>query len=139
MPHPLKDPAVRQRRNRESTAATLRGNVAQSRDLPPRDDGLDWHREALDIWRELWASPMAKEYTEADVPGLRIVADLTHEYWTTRGDKTRTAAELRQQRGAYGLDPIARRRLGWKLEAGKPEPVTEPLTKVRDPRLRAVS
>lgn len=139
MPRPLKDPAVRQRRNRESTAATLTGPVANIRPLPERADGLPWHAEAAELWALAWQSPMAKEYTEADVPGLRVVIDLTHRYWTD-GD-VKTAAELRQQRGAYGLDPIARRRLGWKLEPAKAAPV-EPLAPPdapRDPRLRAVS
>src|SRR5512146_3228888 len=107
MPTPLKDPAVRQRRNRESTAATLSGAAAKVRALPDRADGTDWRPEAVDIWRLAWASPMAGQYTEADIPGLLLVDDLTHRYWTK--PDTKTAGEIRQQRAAYGLDPMARR------------------------------
>ena len=139
MPRPLKDPAVRQRRNRESTAATLPGSPATPQLLPDREDGAKWRREAVQIWTLAWESPMAKEYTEADVPGLLLLADLTHAYWTK--PETKLAGEIRQQRMSYGLDPMARRRLGWKLTpapAAKVEPLTPPV-RARDPRLRAVS
>lgn len=137
MPTPLKDPAVRQRRNRESTAAKLVGQVATTRPLPERADGVVWRPEALELWQQAWASPMAKEFTEADVPGLMLLIDLTHQYWTK--PSIHLASELRQQRAAYGLDPLARRRLGWKLEPAKEPVEVRPPRTVRDPRLRAVS
>lgn len=82
---------------------------------------------------------MSALYTEADVPGLLVFAELTHQFWIKPDVKT--AGELRQARGAYGLDPIARRRLGWKLDPAKVAPVepVSPPVRARDPRLRAVS
>lgn len=142
MPGPApKNPATRQRRNRKPTASSLAAAVAASpRPIPDRDDGASWHPQALALWTEAWASPMADEYLEADIPGLLVLIDLTHLYWQKPSAKT--AAELRQQRIAYGLDPMARRKLQWEVARAKEaerrtaSPASAPAT---DPRLRLVS
>lgn len=84
---------------------------------------------------------MADEYLEADIPGLLILIDLTHNYW--QKPTAQKAAELRQQRIAYGLDPMARRRLQWEVARvtevqRKSAPAATP-PRSRDPRLRLVS
>jgi len=138
---PPKDPQTRQRRNRKPSAAALSAAPsARNRPLPARDDGAPWHPQAIALWTEAWASPMAHEYLEADIPGLLVLVDLTQLYWTRPSAKT--AAELRQQRIAYGLDPMARRRLQWEVAraeaARRPDP--QPSAKrAADPRLRLVS
>lgn len=138
---PPKNPATRQRRNRKPTAASIgEAPQAESRDLPARADGTEWHPRAVALWEEAWRSPMAAEYLEADIEGLLVVADLTHLYWNKPSSKT--AAELRQQRLSYGLDPMARRKLQWEVaraeQAQRKEPARE-RTPRSDPRLRLVS
>lgn len=128
MPGPTpKDPSLRQRRNKTATAATLQlvkdGDEVSIPELPVRtdDDGavIAWHPMALDLWEEVWTSPMAAEYLDADVPGLFILAALTDSFWKGlehgRVGKD-LAAEIRLQRVDYGLTPIARRRLQWEVE-----------------------
>ncbi len=126
MPGPApKDPSLRQRRNKRSTGAKLRivDHEIEAPELPERrdDDGelIPWHAMALDLWEEVWSSPMAAEYLEADVPGLFILAALTDAYWKAidKGQVGKElAAEIRLQRIDYGLTPIARRRLEWEIE-----------------------
>jgi hypothetical protein len=140
MPPLPKDPKIRQRRNRAPTAAALAASpAARSRALPVRDDGKDWHPQAVAVWTEAWASPMADEYLEADVPGLILLVHLTHEYYGRPSGNL--AAEIRQQRLSYGLDPMARRRLQW--EVARAESATRKPTSASragaDPRLRLVS
>lgn len=125
MPGPApKDPTLLQRRNKTSTAAKL--SLAPDVDrpeLPERHDDegalIPWHAMAVDFWDEVWTSPMAGEYLDADVPGLFILACLTDAYWkgvmAGRTGKD-LAAEIRLQRVDYGLTPIARRRLQWEVE-----------------------
>ena len=137
---PPKNPATRQRRNRKPTSAALEpAPSALERALPERDDGEPWHDQAEALWSEAWASPMAAEYLEADIPGLLLLVDLMHQYWRKPGVKI--ASELRQQRIAYGLDPMARRRLQWEVaRVREAERKADPApTPRRDPRLRLVA
>jgi hypothetical protein len=124
---PPKPPGLRQRRNRTSTAAVLPaggpGRPAPelaARDCPCEDGAycantgvLPWHPLVLAWWADVWRSPMAAEYLDADVHGLYIVADLRDQYW--RG-KTELAAEIRLQEQRFGLSSLDRRRLQWEIE-----------------------
>ena len=110
-----------------------------------RSDEVPWHPETKTFWKEVWASPMAAEYLDADVPGLVLLARLIDRF--NYGD-TDLAAEIRLQRQCFGLTPLDRRRLQWEIEraeaAGRRRPplgqTSAPETGVRDPRrtLRAV-
>lgn len=162
MPGPApKDPKLRQRRNKTTTAATLLMAVpdppkkkSAEKDtgkkgvplLPARATGeVPWHPETIVFWREVWASPMAAEFIDADVPGLVIVARLVDRF--NYGD-VGLAAEIRLQRQCFGLTPLDRRRLQWEIErveaAGRRRPTTTSQqstgSAARDPRraLRAV-
>ena len=131
MPGPLpKDPSVRARRNKTSTAAKLPldGPGVEAPYLPPRIVEVDgeqreagWHPLALQLWEDVWASPMVPEFLTADVHGLYVLVALTDAYWRRmEAGQVSGAAELskeiRQQRMAYGLTPIDRRRLQWEVE-----------------------
>lgn len=126
MPGPTpKDPSLRARRNKQTTAAklSLAPSDVQTPELPERHDEegqlIPWHPMAVDFWDEVWSSPMAAEYLDADVPGLFILAALTDAYWkgVMQGRTGKElAAEIRLQRIDYGLTPIARRRLQWEVE-----------------------
>lgn len=128
MPGPApKDPSLRARRNKTSTAATLRvvepANAAPARHaLPERvdEDGapVEWHARAVDWWERAWASPMAAEWLDADVPGLELVAELWDEFYkaTSPSLRIKLSAELRSQERRFGLAPMDRRTLQWEVE-----------------------
>ena len=80
---------------------------------------------------------MATEYTQADIHGLYILADLIQQYWDA--PHPQTAAEIRLQRQCYGLTPIDRRRLQWEIKRvekgkGKEKAKTAPPKRAEDPR-----
>jgi hypothetical protein len=126
MPAPPKDPKLRQRRNVESTAATFIDTSpiaeGQSPELIERrnenDEVVPWRQETQDFWRDIWASPMASEYTTADVHGLYILATLVDSFWASPTEAR--AAEIRLQRQCFGLTPIDRRRLQWEIKRVEP-------------------
>lgn len=111
---------MRQRRNRASTRASLSVPVAEARvspELPKRERGaVPWHPRTEVFWREVWASPMAGEYLDADVPGLLLLADLVDAFHYGARE---LAAEIRLQRQCFGLTPLDRRRLQWEIERGE--------------------
>jgi hypothetical protein len=112
MPGPdPKHPSVRNRRNRTTTASTLRVvHDVQEPDLPAQD----WHPLTLRWWSDVWASPMAPEYDPSDLHGLFMLAVLVNAFWTAPSPAL--AAEIRLQRQCFGLTPIDRRRLQWEIE-----------------------
>ena len=116
-----KPSALRQRRNKVSTAATLPpAGTASGITAPPLPvrgkDVTPWHPETLAYWVVIWASEMAGEFLDADVPGLVALMKMQDRF--NYGDHS-VAAEIRLQRQCFGLTPIDRRRLQW--ETGKVE------------------
>lgn len=143
MPGPApKDPKIKQRRNRDSSAAVLIDTSpllsGTAPELPKRFDAdgkeIEWHEFAAKAWRDIWGSPMASEYTQADVHRLEMYVDLLHKYWN---GATAVAAEVRLQGVCLGVTPIDRRRLQWEIKrvdaAEKPEKPKRP-KRVEDPR-----
>src|SRR5229473_267202 len=120
MPPAPKPPALRQRRNRSSTSATLpRADVAAKNVVPPlpkRAATERWHPMVKAWWTAIWTSPMAAEYLEADKDDLYVLAELRQDFYKVRtpGERQRLAAEIRQQSVRFGLSPIDRRRLQWE-------------------------
>ena len=89
---------------------------------------LDWRPATHRWWDTIWASPIADEWVDADVPNLLALAVLVDEFWTT-GDKA-VHAEMRQAMREFGLSPLSRRQLQWEVKrlesAAKPErPATQ--------------
>lgn len=121
MPRPPKDPKLRQRRNRDVTSASLIDTsplIDGVPELPQRfnEEGIeiDWRSESVVLWDEIWSSPMATEYTQADVHRVLLYVDLWDRYW--RKPTTACAAELRLQGVCLGVTPIDRRRLQWEIK-----------------------
>ena len=108
-----KDPKTRQRRNRAVTAATL-GEVKGDAVVPPLPKRHHWLKPTVEWWGDVWQSPMAQEYLPSDIHGLYVLAELMDLFW--RNPSTALAAEIRQQRLAFGLTPIDRLRLQWKVK-----------------------
>lgn len=128
MPRPPKDPKTRQRRNRDSTSASLidtsplsDGEIPK---LPDRkDEGgnkIPWRPEAKKLWEDIWSSPMATEYTQADIHRVLLYVDLWDTYWCK--PSTSVAAEIRLQGVCLGVTPIDRRRLQWEIKRVDAEP-----------------
>lgn len=117
MPGPTPKPsAIRQRRNKVTTAAKLEGGPVLKRlpALPRRPEGHEWDPRTLAWWRDLRRSPMSAEFIESDRHGLFLLADLVDRYWKT--GSLNVAKEIRLQGASFGLTPIDRRRLQWEVK-----------------------
>ena len=122
-----KHPSMRQRRNRTTTASTLVDTSPLQDGIPElprrRDEKgrfISWRPEVLEWWNDIWQSPMAREYVQADVHALLMLADLLDQYW--RKPTAALAQEIRLQRQAFGLTPIDRRRLQWEVKRAEEGP-----------------
>lgn len=120
MPQPKKDPSVRARANRASTAATLPAD-APAVVAPPLPANREWSPITLDWWTDLWAAPMSHEYHSSDRHALFMLAALMDDFWTTDTPSRRKALseEIRLSRQAFGLTPYDRRRLEWTIESAE--------------------
>lgn len=117
MPGPApKHPSARARRNKSSTASTLRAVP----DMPAPDlpEYREWHVATVEWWLDLWASPMAPEYDQSDRHGLVRVAVLLDDFWKAETPKERAEIQVRLEKADadYGTNPMARRRLQWEIE-----------------------
>lgn len=137
MPGPLpKDPKLRQRQNKVATQATLQAQASRRR-VPPMPECVDeegqpkeWHKMTKAFWRDVWRSPMAPEFLQADIHGLYLLVKLIDKFWEE--PSIALAGEIRLQRQCFGLTPIDRRRLQWEVEK-----VEEVLDKKRTPKQSA--
>mgnify|MGYP000852737902 FL=1 len=146
MPGPAPKPAaLRQRRNKASTHAVLSTERPARQRAPRLPKEHDWSPLTRAWWRDVWGSPMAAEFLQADIHGLYILAELVDRFWAEPNKEL--AAEIRLQRQCFGLTPIDRRRLQWEVERGESAATRTQQRKVRraqdgdiDPReaLRAV-
>ena len=137
MPGPLpKDPALRQRKNRVSTSATLSvetGLRHHAPALPKLGPEHEWHPLTRAWWKDVWHSPMSGEYLQVDKHGLFRLAALVDRFW--RDPSQALAAEIRLQGQCFGLTPIDRRRLQW--EVAKVEEVTKQKRRVEQPDIES--
>jgi hypothetical protein len=106
----------------------------------PNGEANVWHTLTRVWWRDVWRSPMAVEFVQADLHGLYRLAVLVDRFW--RNPTRELAAEIRLQQAAYGLTPLDRRRLQWEIKRaeGNKNEVEVPVPRHGDPRraLRAV-
>lgn len=127
---PPKDPALRQRTNKTPVERSKNIGAAPRARMPvlPKRVG-GWKAETRSFWTDVWSSPMAGQFLQADVSGMLMLAVLIDQYWTA--PTSALAAEIRLQRQCFGLTPMDRRRLEWKTE---PEAaVAAPVAKRRNP------
>lgn len=109
-----KSKQTRQRRNRASTEATLSVVEPVRKQAPQLPRGRIWHPMTRAWWKDVWHSPMAAEFLQADIHGLFRLAILIDSFWLNPTKEL--AGEIRLQQTAYGLTPIDRRRLQWEVE-----------------------
>jgi hypothetical protein len=137
---PPKDPAIRQRRNKTTTRASLpRAPLARKPPLPAKRPA--WHALTKREWASWWSA--GNEYTEVHAAGLIRVLYLVEDFYraTTAKERKEAAAEIRLQGAEFGLSPLAERRLQWERihaedEASKKKPAEPPARPPSgDPRL----
>lgn len=116
MPALLKDPALRQRRNKTSTRAILPAESSirtQAPELPKLPGRKKWHPQAQAYWTAIWASPMSHEFLSADEMALIRLVILVNRFFM-RGS-LEAAKEIRALEKEFGLTPLSRRRLEWTV------------------------
>lgn len=126
MPGPAPNPNVR-RRNKSSEWTTLGASTRK----PPKLPGRMWLAASREAWATWWASPMASQWLDADVP-LLLVAIRCYDMLLRTGDPKFTA-ELRQLGDRFGLHPLGRQRNRWHVpeEDESAERAAATVTKLR--------
>lgn len=67
-------------------------------------------------WRNLWDSPMASQYLDTDVDALCRLAVVVDDFWYR--PKLVAFEAINRAQAAFGLTPLDRRRLEWRIESG---------------------
>lgn len=130
---PPKNPELRQRTNKSSTVASL---TPHDQPVPGLPNHRIWHPMTQDWWRDIWSSPMGAQFLEADRHALYRLAILIDAFWLEPSKEL--ASEIRQQEARFGLTPLDRWRLQWKVEAA-PAAVKAPVeVPTDDPRVVAI-
>lgn len=87
--------------------------------LPPLPDSVEmrWSKESRSWWTTVWASPMATQWQEADVPGLVELAMLRQKFIATSDFnlKTKLAPLVASRSDKFGLTPKGRKDLRWVI------------------------
>jgi hypothetical protein len=128
VPGPAPKPASqRRRRNKYAGEATLPPHGprdAAGNDIPaPHLPDLPWSTIVLTWWGDIWASPMATKWDrKTDLLPLIRLAALTE---SALAGETKGAAEARQLEDRYGLNALARRKLGWVIAEEEPDAKTD--------------
>lgn len=140
MPPPPKDPKTRQRRNKNTSKATLTPRDPEAIEVPSLGPHRAWNVLTVAWWNDIWSSPMQPEWDPSDIHGLYILAELVDQFWWE--PTTGLAAEIRLQRQNFGLTPLDRMRLQWEIErtegAKRKRPPAPTPTAEDDPRLKLV-
>lgn len=113
-----KRPSTRQRRNGKADIIHL---TPRREAKHPKLPAHLKTKEVKAMWKRLWDSEMAPEFTESDNDGLFLLAELVDEFYREEVSPTRRlelAKEIRLQRQDYGLTPLSRRRLQWEIDRG---------------------
>lgn len=116
MPAHSKDPSVRQRRNKTTTRATLRANADPT--IPELPAGTRWYPQVREWWERAFSSPMAGEWSDADVDAMYLALRLQQQFWNPRTKPAllkQLSGEIRQLMDRCGLTPMSRRSLQWEL------------------------
>lgn len=89
-------------------------SAAPTHELPPV---RRWRTETLEWWKDIWASPMAANFLQADEAALHRLAIAIDDFWRTRSARARCrlAAHIRLEEKPFGLKPLDRARLGWSI------------------------
>jgi hypothetical protein len=116
-----KHPSTRRRRNKVSTSAKLYVIDPGSVTVPPLPPRRHWLPETEERWTSVHTSPMAAEFTDADLYSLYDLAELWDDYLlaTDSDERIKLSKEIRIKGQSFGLTPLDRRRLSWEIEKGE--------------------
>lgn len=116
MPAQKKDPSVRRRTNKATTAKTITAKPAAASsqrrvvpDLPDHPSGY-WHVETVRWWREIWESPLPESWQAFDTTSMFTLALCFNDIWTAASPTARKEAlgEYRLQRRDFFIAPYNR-------------------------------
>lgn len=157
MPARKKDPSVRARSNRASTARTLTAGT-RKRAVPklPAHPTARWHAQTIKWWREIWSSPLPDAWQDFDLGSVFTLALSYNDIWIAVSPTGRKEAmgEYRLQRKDFFIAPYNRlqgeivfeeanaaKDRGRQRQARQTEPSTKTKKPPVDPRgiLRAVN
>jgi len=116
MPGPSpKDLAIRQRTNKSATRALLPAETAPIKRTPrlPANPAGSWEKLTCAWWHEVWRSPQHTEFLRSDLGSLFRLAVLVDGFW--KEGKLEVATEIRLLEREFGLTPLSRRRLEWRI------------------------
>ena len=104
------------------------------REGPAPKPALKIEGEAKRLWTALWKLPEAAMWTDADLPPLtRLVClQASPHAWMD----SRLLAEMRQLEDRFGMNPTARRQLGWHVANAAEEKTETPERTPEDRRSR---
>ncbi len=74
--------------------------------------------QAQALWALLWSSPEASQWRTVDVASVTRLVELQSSAEVSSDSKL--LAEVRQLEDRFGLNPYARRQMGWKPAATEP-------------------
>jgi hypothetical protein len=92
---------------------------------PPLPRHTEWEPATRAWWKQIWATPMATQWTEGDVPALIELAALRQHLLSNF--QTSLAAEVRLRSDSFGLTPKGRQSLRWELPRDESEPKSKPI------------
>lgn len=112
MPARKKDPSVRARRNRATTATTL--TLGDTYEVPelPEHPSASWHPRTVEWWNQIWSSPLPGSWQNFDLVALEAVALVFNDIWIaeTPRDRKDALGEFRLQRKDFFIAPYDRLR-----------------------------
>lgn len=136
MPAHAKPPGQRRRRNRNQAQWRTLPKAGRTDPAPELPDG-DWLPATVVWWREIWASPMATAWVDADRAGLERLAALKDD-WDRGGVPVSMLTAIQKLEDRFGLSPEARKRLLWQIETDAPAKAERPSRPAARRRLRVV-
>ena len=83
----------------------------------PLEHGIKWLKITREWWATIWASPMATQWQDADVPGLVEMAMFRQWMFTTGRfeDQMKLADQVQKRADKFGLSPKGRKDLRWVI------------------------
>ena len=109
-PVPPKPATQRRNRSRKLAGEWIVLDEVYSGPVPQLPETLEWSDDTRRWWSEIWRSPMATQWLEADAEGLSLLALVRQRF--LEGDM-RLAQEVRLASDDYGLTPKGRLRRRW--------------------------
>jgi hypothetical protein len=116
-----KPPGQRRRRGAQPVTRALpaEGRQGKAPQLPKRSPA--WSKDTRDWWRDVWASPSATQWTEADAHLVIRLARI-HEAIADDPGKASLHAAASGLEDRLGLSPRARRALNWEVAPAAADP-----------------